>query len=85
LLNDDIPALIYAGDVDFICNYLGNKAWVTELNWNNSEDFKKAEDHGWNNGAGLAKTAGKLTFLQVYDQPEHALTMITQFLNGEAF
>ena len=93
LLNDDIPALIYAGDIDFICNYLGNKAWVTELAWKNSEDFKKAEDHDWNNGAGLAKTAGKLTFLQVYDaghmvpsdQPEHALTMITQFLNGEAF
>jgi len=34
-----------------------------------------------------------LTFLQVYDaghmvpsdQPEHSLTMITQFLNGQAF
>jgi cathepsin A (carboxypeptidase C) len=72
LLNDDIPVLIYAGDLDFICNYLGNKAWVTELDWKNGVDFK---------------TAGKLTFLQVYDaghmvptdQPEHALTMITQF------
>ena len=93
LLNADIPALIYAGDVDFICNYLGNKAWVTALEWNNKADFNAAEDHDWNNGAGLAKTAGKLTFLQVYDaghmvpsdQPEHALTMITQFLNGEAF
>jgi cathepsin A (carboxypeptidase C) len=87
LLNDDIPVLIYAGDLDFICNYLGNKAWVTELDWKNGVDFKKAKDHDWNNGAGLAKTAGKLTFLQVYDaghmvptdQPEHALTMITQF------
>ena len=93
LLNNDIPTLIYAGDVDFICNYLGNKAWVTELDWKNGAEFKAAEDHDWNNGAGLAKTAGKLSFLQVYDaghmvpsdQPEHALTMITQFLNGEAF
>lgn len=25
LLNDQIPVLIYAGDVDFICNYLGNR------------------------------------------------------------
>lgn len=25
LLNDGIPALIYAGDLDFICNYLGNR------------------------------------------------------------
>jgi cathepsin A (carboxypeptidase C) len=93
LLNADIPALIYAGDLDFVCNYLGNKAWVTELQWNDGDAFRAAEDHDWNNGAGLAKTAGKLTFLQVYDaghqvptdQPEHALTMITQFLNGETF
>ncbi|KAL3778858.1 hypothetical protein HJC23_001469 [Cyclotella cryptica] len=93
LLNDGIPALIYAGDVDFICNYLGNKAWTTELEWNHGAEFKAAEDHDWNNGAGLARTAGGLTFLQVYDaghmvpsdQPEHALTMITQFLNGEHF
>jgi cathepsin A (carboxypeptidase C) len=41
----------------------------------------------------LARTAGGLTFLQVYDaghmvpsdQPEHALAMITQFLNGGQF
>ena len=66
---------------------------MTELDWKNGAEFKAAEDHDWNNGAGLAKTAGKLSFLQVYDaghmvpsdQPEHALTMITQFLNGEAF
>jgi cathepsin A (carboxypeptidase C) len=93
LINDDIPALIYAGDLDYVCNYLGNKAWVTELQWNDGDAFRAAKDHDWNNGAGLAKTAGKLTFLQVYDaghqvptdQPEHALTMITQFLNGETF
>jgi cathepsin A (carboxypeptidase C) len=27
LLNDGIPALIYAGDVDYICNYLGNRTY----------------------------------------------------------
>jgi cathepsin A (carboxypeptidase C) len=93
LLNDGIPALIYAGDLDFICNYLGNKAWTMELEWNHGAEFKAAEDKDWNDGAGLARTAGGLTFLQVYDaghmvpsdQPEHALTMITQFMNGEAF
>ena len=30
-LNDGIPTLIYAGDYEFICNYLGNRAWT--LNW----------------------------------------------------
>jgi len=93
LLNDGIPALIYAGDVEFICNYLGNRAWTLNLEWSHKAEFNAAEEKDWNNGAGLARTANGLTFLQVYDaghmvasdQPEHALTMITQFLNGEAF
>jgi cathepsin A (carboxypeptidase C) len=87
LLNDGIPALIFAGKFDFICNYLVNKVWIMELEWNHAVKVKAAKDHDWNDGAGLAKTAGGLTFSQVYDaghmvpmdQPENALTMITQF------
>mmetsp|Transcript_29880 Transcript_29880/g.54929 ORF Transcript_29880/g.54929 Transcript_29880/m.54929 type:complete len:637 (-) Transcript_29880:854-2764(-) len=93
LLNAGIPALIYAGDLDFICNYMGNRAWTLNLDWDHNTEFNAAEEHDWNNGAGLARTANGLTFLQVYDaghmvpsdQPEHSLTMITQFLNGQAF
>ncbi|KAL7465694.1 hypothetical protein ACHAXS_006019 [Conticribra weissflogii] len=39
LLNDGIPSLIYAGDVDFICNYLGNRAWTLNLEWNHKMEF----------------------------------------------
>ncbi len=93
LLNDGIPALIYAGDVDFICNYLGNRAWTLNLEWSHKAEFNAAEEKDWNNGAGLSRTANGLTFLQVFDaghmvptdQPENALAMITQFLNGVAF
>jgi cathepsin A (carboxypeptidase C) len=93
LLNDGIPALIYAGDVDFICNYLGNRAWTLNLDWNHKTEFNAAQEHDWNNGGGLARTSNGLTFLQVYDaghmvpsdQPVQALHMITQFLNGQAF
>ena len=93
MLNDGIPALIYAGDLDFICNYMGNRAWTLNLDWDHKSEFNAAEEKDWNNGAGLARTANNLTFLQVYDaghmvpsdQPEHSLTMITQFLNGQAF
>lgn len=92
LLNGGIPALIYAGDLDFICNYMGNHAWTMNLDWDHKAEFNAAEERDWN-GAGMARTANGLTFLQVYDaghmvpsdQPEHALTMITQFLNGQAF
>jgi len=93
LLNDGIPALIYAGDLDFICNYMGNRAWTLNLDWDHHEAFKAAEEREWNSGAGLARTSNGLTFLQVYDaghmvpsdQPEHALDMITQFVNGDEF
>lgn len=93
LLNDGVPALIYAGDVDFVCNYLGNRAWTLNLDWKHKAEFQAAEEKDWNSGGGLARTSNGLTFLQVYDaghmvptdQPEHALKMITQFLNGEAF
>lgn len=85
---------VYAsiGDVDYICNYLGNKAWTLALDWAEGESFVAAEDHDWQ-GSGLARTAGGFTFLQVYDaghmvpsdQPEVALDMITNFVNGGSF
>merc|ERR1712150_244616 len=92
LLKDNLPVLIYAGDVDFICNYMGNKAWTLGLDWTHGSDFQKAEDHEWK-GKGLARTSNGFTFLQVYDaghmvpsdQPEVALDMITTFMNGGTF
>ena len=93
MLNGGIPVLIYAGDVDFICNYLGNRAWTLGLDWDHTEEFNKAEDHEWADKSGLARTSNGFTFLQVYDaghmvpsdQPEVALKMITNFVNGGEF
>lgn len=66
LLEGGINTLIYAGDVDFICNYLGNQAWTYGLKWSGGDDFRAATVHAWK-GAGLARVGGPLTFLQVYD------------------
>lgn len=93
LLEDGYPALIYAGDVDFICNYLGNEAWTKDLDWSHKADFDAAGTHDWGNGSGLARTSNGLTFLQVYDgghmvpsdQPEVALDMLKNFLSGGDF
>jgi cathepsin A (carboxypeptidase C) len=93
LLEAGIPVLIYAGDLDFICNYMGNKAWALGMDWKHKDDFNKAEDHEWNNKTGLARTSNKFTFLQVYnaghmsptDQPEVTLEMVKQFLNEAEF
>eukprot|EP01039_Chlorochromonas_danica_P007629 gene7629-8431_t len=80
LLENGIHVLIYAGDVDFICNWMGNKAWTLELSWTGKKDFNGAGDHTWtyqdsNSNAvngGMVRSAlakrggGSLTFLQVY-------------------
>mmetsp|Transcript_51288 Transcript_51288/g.123815 ORF Transcript_51288/g.123815 Transcript_51288/m.123815 type:complete len:587 (+) Transcript_51288:175-1935(+) len=93
LLEAGFPALIYAGDVDFICNYLGNRAWTDGLEWSHKDEFAAAGTHDWNGGAGIARTSNGFTFLQVKDgghmvpadQPEISLEMLKTFLTGGEF
>mmetsp|Transcript_14955 Transcript_14955/g.19575 ORF Transcript_14955/g.19575 Transcript_14955/m.19575 type:complete len:539 (+) Transcript_14955:226-1842(+) len=92
LLDAGIPALVYAGDVDFICNYMGNRAWTHELEWSGKAEYQAAPEHDWE-GSGNARTSGGLTFLQVFDaghmvpadQPKVALDMIANFVSGGEF
>ena len=44
MLNDGVEVMIYAGDVDYICNWLGNKAWVLDLDWTGKEGMNAAKD-----------------------------------------
>jgi cathepsin A (carboxypeptidase C) len=96
LLADGIRVLIYAGDADFICNWMGNKAWTLDLAWPGKSAFNAAEDHDWDvdgKKAGTARHAQGLTFLQVnnaghmvpMDQPENSLSMIETFMSGKDF
>ncbi|KAL9586049.1 MAG: hypothetical protein Q9212_001139 [Teloschistes hypoglaucus] len=38
---EQIPVLVYAGDADFICNWLGNHAWTEALEWPGQKAFNK--------------------------------------------
>ncbi|KAI9281950.1 Alpha/Beta hydrolase protein [Sporodiniella umbellata] len=98
LLEDDIRVLIYAGDADFICNWMGNKAWTLDLPWTGHDEFKAANDTQWYSHK-LGKQAGELrrthdgrfAFLRVfgaghmvpYDQPESGLDMLQQWVRGD--
>jgi len=78
MLENNIRALIYAGDVDFICNWIGNKAWTRALEWSGHDAFDSAKDKDWTYGdkkvkGGVVRSAaakagtGSLTFLQVFE------------------
>lgn len=94
LLDGGVDVLIYNGDCDYICNWLGNKAWVQALSWKGKRYFNDAADMTWKGPDG--KDAGRLRkyenlhFLQIYqaghmvpmDQPAVALYMLNGFLAG---
>ncbi|KAI7857458.1 Alpha/Beta hydrolase protein [Circinella umbellata] len=95
LLEDGIRVLIYAGDADYICNWMGNKAWTVELPWSGGKEFADAEDTEWiskitgEKAGELRKTDdGQFAFLRVfgaghmvpYDQPEHGLDMLNDWI-----
>eukprot|EP00123_Amoebidium_parasiticum_P013289 comp21878_c1_seq1/m.31307 comp21878_c1_seq1/g.31307 ORF comp21878_c1_seq1/g.31307 comp21878_c1_seq1/m.31307 type:complete len:371 (-) comp21878_c1_seq1:413-1525(-) len=88
--------LIYAGEDDYVCNYMGNKAWCEQMAWPHKEEWNKAPDTPWiykGKQAGIVKTHANFTFLQVHeaghmvpmDQPEVSLAMLDIFLYGDKF
>ncbi|KAI9874920.1 MAG: hypothetical protein M1830_009127, partial [Pleopsidium flavum] len=71
---EKIPVLIYAGDADFICNWLGNRAWAEALEWPGKKAYNKVElkdlkldGHG--RKIGEVKSSGNFTFMRLYEPP----------------
>jgi cathepsin A (carboxypeptidase C) len=97
---EKIPVLIYAGDADFICNWLGNKAWAEALEYPDHKKFAAAEMKdlridGSKDGRkiGEVKSHGNFTFMRIHagghmvplDQPEASLEFFNRWLSGEWF
>ncbi|KAL9811187.1 Serine carboxypeptidase-like 47 [Arabidopsis thaliana] len=67
LVNDGINLLVYAGEYDLICNWLGNSRWVDQMNWSGQKGFGSAKNVPFlvdGKEAGLLKNHGPLTFLR---------------------
>lgn len=94
LLEDGIRVLLYSGDADFICNWMGNKAWAISLPWSGQARMEEKKDKKWiANGhhAGDVRTSGPLTFLRAfggghmlpYDMPKESLEMFNTWVAGK--
>ncbi|KAJ0408978.1 hypothetical protein P43SY_002857 [Pythium insidiosum] len=96
MIESGIRGLVYAGDADFIVNWLGCKAWTLELEWKKKTEFASAEDKDWivdGKSAGKVRNVDSFTFLQVYEaghmvplnQPKNSLEMLKAFtlVNGD--
>jgi len=90
LLRSNVKVLVYAGDMDFICNWIGNKAWTMDLEWHGKQEFNAADDvkvslrSDPNTPVGEVRTARDFAFFRLYDaghlspmdQPEVTLEMV---------
>jgi cathepsin A (carboxypeptidase C) len=100
-LLEKMPVLIYAGDADYICNWLGNKAWAEALDWPGHKKFAAAEmkdlriESTTTDGRkiGQVKSHGNFTFMRLhaaghmvpFDQPESSLEFFNRWLAKEWF
>jgi serine carboxypeptidase-like clade IV len=69
MLEDGVRGLIYAGDQDLICNWLGNRRWVDALQWRGAERWAAEKGFEWSvdgSNAGQVHEAGPLAFVKVY-------------------
>ncbi|XP_004307353.1 PREDICTED: serine carboxypeptidase-like [Fragaria vesca subsp. vesca] len=93
LLEDGIQLLVYAGEYDLICNWLGNSRWVHAMEWSGQNKFVNSPEIPFvvdDSEAGVLKNYGPLSFLKVHDaghmvpmdQPKAALEMLKRWTQG---
>ncbi|KAJ2162685.1 hypothetical protein GGF46_000410 [Coemansia sp. RSA 552] len=92
ILAAGVRVLVYAGDADLICGWVGNKALVLRMRWPGSTGFAASPDWLWPNqqaAQGEARSFGGLTFVRVFgaghmvakDQPAVARAMLSQWIS----
>ncbi|KAF8655864.1 hypothetical protein AX16_002947 [Volvariella volvacea WC 439] len=79
LINNNVRLLVYAGNADMMCNYLGNARWVEQLDTKFAAEYSKTKAIPWvtaetgllagevRSAGGGGFTAGNVTFVNVYD------------------
>eukprot|EP00937_MAST-01D_sp_MAST-1D-sp2_P001968 g1968.t1 len=98
LLRVGVPVLVFAGQFDFICNWLGSRQWTQRLKWAGRAAFQHARERVWraDNGTALGTVAAvrrTLAFVRVNgaghmisnDRPDSGEQLFRDFLSGSIF
>ncbi|OAQ97755.1 hypothetical protein LLEC1_00419 [Akanthomyces lecanii] len=98
ILEKGVPVLIYAGDVDYILNWLGQRAWTNALQWSGRRAFNFAHTRSLSidssnstQAYGTLKHANGLAFARIFkaghlvpmDQPKPILDLVKRWVGGE--
>lgn len=96
-LHAGVRVLVYAGDADLMCNWIGNEAWTLELEWDGQPQFQNADNRVFVTSevadAGRVRSFENFAFIRVFnsghmvpmDQPAVAFDMINAFFQDKAF
>ncbi|KAG6891309.1 Cell death protease [Termitomyces sp. T32_za158] len=87
-----IPVLIFAGDQDLICNYLGLESMIKEMTWNGATGLGTVQTQSWSvnaTPAGTWVTSRNLTYAKIFnashmapfDLPHVTHDMILRFID----
>ncbi|KAJ3993693.1 Alpha/Beta hydrolase protein [Lentinula boryana] len=88
---EKIPVLIFAGDQDLICNYIGLEAMINALTWNGGTGLGTVQTQSWNVdgvAAGTWVSSRNLTYTKIFnashmapfDVPHITHDMILRFM-----
>ncbi|XP_047180597.1 serine carboxypeptidase-like [Vigna umbellata] len=94
LLEDGIKLLVYAGEKDLVCNWLGNSRWVHAMKWSGQNAFGKSPVVKFMVDGAVAaslRSHGPLSFLKVHeaghlvpmDRPKVSLQMFKRWMGGK--
>ncbi|KAF9226828.1 alpha/beta-hydrolase [Gyrodon lividus] len=86
-----IPVLLFAGDQDFICNYMGIESMIKSMTWNGEKGLGKVQTKSWSvneTPVGTWVSSRNLTYAKIfnashmvpYDVPDVAHDMILRFM-----
>ncbi|KAK7062247.1 carboxypeptidase [Favolaschia claudopus] len=86
-----IPVLLFAGDQDLICNYVGQEAMIQAMEWNGAKGLGKVQTETWNVAGAAAGTwvsSRNLTYTKIFnashmapfDAPHVTHDMILRFM-----